>query len=190
MLRRLDAGRARDLGVVASFESSVSYVLGDERMVVLTQTYVEQDTCGAVWEVDELMAVAGESAEIGESAPFWRRCEFGLASRGIGCEAGCTGEMRADLVPDGSTVAYVETTYSATGAATSFAVIDAVTGEELRRLEIEPAFQPAWIDWDGSYAVAGDWDGDARFLIHPDDTVESLIEPTTSASYVLLWREG
>jgi hypothetical protein len=185
MLRDLSAGSQVDLGIVGGFESSWIYFdLGQERMVVLTATYGEPDACGAVWDRQELTDQRDESAWIGGGGPFWRRCDFGPGADGD------TGSLRAGLAPDGSTVAYVETLIREDGHATTFVVIDPVTLAGLRRVVLEPSFVPAWIDWDGGYAVVGDWEGTVRLLVGPDDTVTDLATLASGESTFLLWRES
>jgi hypothetical protein len=181
----LETGVGTDLGVVGGFESSwIHFDLGSERMLVLTATYGESDACGAVWDRHELTDQPDESSWIGGGGPFWRRCEFGP-----GAEGG-TGNLRAGLAPDESTVAYVETLIREDGSTTTFFVIDPVTLAELRRVVLEPSFDPAWIYWDGGYAVVGDGQGTVRLLIGPDDTVTDLATLASGESRFSLWRES
>lgn len=181
----LETGVGTDLGIVAHFESSWTHFdLGPERMMVLTATYGEPDACGAVWDRSRLTDIADPDAIIGAGGPFFRRCDFGPGADGA------TGELRAGLAPDESTVAYVETLIREDGHATTFVVIDPVTLAGLRRVVLEPSFDPAWIDWDGGYAVVGDWEGTVRLLIGPDDTVTDLATLASGESRFSLWRES
>ncbi len=181
----LETGIETDLGIVAHFESSwINFDLAQERMVVLTATYGEPDACGAVWDRSRLTDIAGSDAMIGETGPFFRRCDFGPGADGV------TGSLRAGIATDESTIAYVETVIGEAGSATTFVVIDPVTLRELRRLTLEPPFDPAWIDWDGSYAVVGDWEGTVQLLIGPDDTVTDLATLASDESRFILWRES
>ncbi len=181
----LEAGVGTDLGIVAHFESSWTHFdLGQERMLVLTATYGEPDACGAVWNRSQLMDIAGPDAMIGVAGPFFRRCDFGPGAEGA------TGSLRAGLAPDESTVAYIETVTREGGSATTFVVIDPVTLSELRRVALEPPFDSAHLDWDGTYAVVGDWEGTVRLLIGPDDTVTDLATPASGESSYFLWRQG
>ncbi|MDH4117526.1 MAG: hypothetical protein OEX04_08755 [Acidimicrobiia bacterium] len=181
----LDTGLETDLGIVAHFESSwTHFILGHGRMVVLKAKYGEPDACGAVWERSQLTDIAHPTAIIGEAGPFFRRCDFGPSSRDAG------GTLRASLAPDDSTVAYVETAMQEEGGATTFVVIDSATIAELRRVTLEPSFDPAWMDWDGVHAVVGDWEGTTRLLIGPDDTITDLGALATAASRLSLWQES
>jgi hypothetical protein len=186
MLRRLETGEVLDLGTVAGFESSiVRYVLGDSLMVVITQSYGEQDVCGAIWPRQELLEVGGSGVWIGEGGPFWRRCEFGsqVPPTGWGCEHGCMNWLLAAVAADGATIAYVEVPLSVAPVA-SLVVLDAATGDEVRRVEIDAAIDEiSSLDWDGSSALLGRGSDAAPVVVASDGTVYEI-----DATWAAFWK--
>lgn len=57
-------------------------------------------------------------------------------------------------------------------------------------MALEPSFDPAWIDWDGGYAVVRDREGTVHLLIGPDDTVTNLATLATGESRFFVWQES
>ncbi len=187
MLQWLDSGERLDLGTLAAFESSVvRFELGDDLMVVITQSYGEQDMCGAVWQRAELFEIGGPGVWIGGGGPFWRRCEFGspVAPGDSGCEEGCMGRLEAAIAPDGRT--YVEQPIELAPTA-SLVVIDAETGVELRRVNLAGVtFQMvSSIDWDGSYAVIRRGSTAGPVVVSPDGAIHEL-----DMTWAALWTKS
>lgn len=164
VLQRLDDGAVIELGVVAGFESSwVDYLIGESTMVVLTESYGEGDLCGGIWPTDALLGAGGEGVWIGGGGPFWRSCDFSAGSFA----------MRAAVSPDGATVAYV--TAAPAEDAALLVVLDAATGSELLRVTIDGwPLQPAWLDWDGTVGIFGDFEATRPVVVLADGGVLEL----------------
>lgn len=189
-----------DLGIIGSFESSgVGIRFSEHLLVVTTSEYGTDDVCGAVLPRDDL-ALRDPPTWIGAGGPLWRTCEFGPKVECLDEDPSvCGGTFAAAIAPDGETVAYAQALQvwnTGREKPAELVVIDAVSGTELRRVEIGSArVATSWIDWDGRYAIVGRYDTRvlgavedmliAPVIVLPDDTV---VELAPNGRYAL-WSE-
>jgi hypothetical protein len=197
ILRDLDTNKETNLGMVGSFESSwVDFSFGGSYATVTSSPYGTENSCVAVVRNDMLVDDASAGRWIGEGSEL-------LES--VGLTEPCQGDVRAVVAPDGAT--YLEVSDGGSAEASPVVTVLAVaTGNEIMSAGIPAArIHPRWFDFDGTFAVIGQWDPisdrdktQPLLIVNLDGTITELdIEgratlwtPLDAASTVTLRSDG